>query len=378
MFVERFSLFPQVILVCVIIACSPLVYAQDDRQVWEHSDGMFKDQGNGVWVETDRNGAILHKFLEVDRTSEFVQLYDSSRGYAIRLHGAAMYIKGGKKPNIKKFEEFTRLYQGKWVSAPQRGSNFRRDNEPPLLITIMPVFFIPAGERRPTEDQISRFMRHLQIAQGWYKNALSDGDTFTIARDFPEIIQGRHPISYYKDARERVCRLTGEILDHFRVNRYNCSFIFACIIMNSKEDWPTAGGTPFNGGVNLGGGRAFMSSFILDKCKFFQGVCMHELGHSFGLVHPNVYGLDMTTCRSIMAANVAFDGWSGFNPPSKPNILLPEDIRLLSWNNRVFPNIIFDPSKDVPSGYAIARPTFLIPLEIEGHPSYEPSIYKKK
>jgi hypothetical protein len=377
------SRFVVVIIVGAVVASSPLAYAEDTRQVWEHTRGLFKDQGNGVWVETDPHGALWNKFLEVDRTGEFVQLYDSSRDYAIRLHSAALYIKGGKGPGVRKFDDWTKLMDGKWVLAPKPSpTSVNGDVEPPPFITVMPVFFVPTGEKQPTEDQMSRFMRHLQIAQKWYKEALGNRDTFTIAKDIPEIIQGKHPTSHYKTVRpftERGCPYTGETLDHLKLNRYNCPYVFTFIVMNPREDYPGAWGVTLNGGVNLGGGVAMMSSFILDTLKFFQGVLMHEMGHSFGLQHPKAYGYSMNKIpNTIMAANNTFDGWSGFKPPSGPSILLPEDIRLLSWNHRVFPKLVFDPSQDVPTGYRIGRPMVFPPLAITGHPSYEPSIDKRK
>jgi len=352
--------------------------------VWEHKLGFFKDQGNKVWVETDRHGAIWNKFLEVDRTSEFVQLYDSSRDYAIRIHGILMYIKGGKEPGNRRFNDWTKLKEGKWVSAPQPSpASVSREYEPPPFITVMPVFFVPKGEKQPTKDQMSRFMRHLQIAQKWYKEALGNRDTFTIAKDVPEVIQGKHPTSHYKAVRpflERGCPYLGETLDHLKLNRYNCPYVFAFIVMNHREDYPTAWGIALNGEVNRGGGVAMMSSFILDTLKFFQGVLMHELGHSFGLVHPSEgYGYSMTKIpNTIMASNCTFDGWSGFKPPSRPSNLIPEDIRLLSSNHRVFPKLVFDPAQDVPLGYAMGRWLFLGPCAITGQPAYEGSIDKRK
>jgi hypothetical protein len=91
MFFQRISRFLVVIIVGAVFASSPLGYAQDIRKVWERTDGLFKDQGNGVWVETDRLGTVLNKITEVDRTSDYVELYDSPRGYAVRLYSDAIH-----------------------------------------------------------------------------------------------------------------------------------------------------------------------------------------------------------------------------------------------------------------------------------------------
>jgi len=90
------------------------VQSQDNRQVWEHTDRLFKDQGNRSWIETDRQGKVLYTFTEIDRTGDFIEIQDSSRGYTVRLYGNAMYIKGGNKSGLAKFAEFTKFYDGKW------------------------------------------------------------------------------------------------------------------------------------------------------------------------------------------------------------------------------------------------------------------------
>ena len=92
--------------------------SQDNRQVWEHTDRQFKDQGNRIWIETDRHGEVLFTFTEIDRNSDFIEIQDSSRGYTVRLYGNAMYIKGGNRSDLKKFDDFTKYYDGKWSAIP--------------------------------------------------------------------------------------------------------------------------------------------------------------------------------------------------------------------------------------------------------------------
>lgn len=61
-----------------------------------------------------------------------------------------------------------------------------------------------------------------------------------------------------------------------------------------------------------------------------------------------------------------------FKPSDTPGIMIPEDIRGLALNDLAFPNLEFDPQKDIPSGYKIAdivslgiMEKFCAPLDME-------------
>lgn len=148
-----------------------------------------------------------------------------------------------------------------------------------------------------------------------------------------------------------------ELFDYFHVNRFQCPYIFMVIVMNSSENFPRGGGIPFNGAVNTGGGFVAMSSYKLDNTPGnipeFQTTLQHELGHSFGLVHPSVYGYDNYTNESIMSYNLDHH-WNGFEPPVNQGILIPEDLRILAKNKLVFPKFYFNEERDIPDNYQIS------------------------
>ena len=64
--------------------------------------------------------------------------------------------------------------------------------------------------------------------------------------------------------------------------------------------------------------------------------------------------------------------WINFTPPKEPGILIPEDIRALSMNKRVFPNLYFNYNTDIPKGYKISKHVRLsFDTKIPGHEPYE-------
>ena len=105
-----------------------------------------------------------------------------------------------------------------------------------------------------------------------------------------------------------------------------------------------------------------MPVFALDDILWFQSSLQHELGHSFGLVHVESYGYDQNKNRSIMSYNTDLR-WKGFRPPKKPGILIPEDLRALAKNKKVFPNLYFDPAIDIPSDYKISKTVIRLSLK---------------
>src|SRR5262249_52422063 len=84
------------------------------RTRWVHSDGEVVQTGKGAWEE--RQKAVTLKFVEKESTAEYVELYDKSRDYTVRLTDSAMLIKGGKG-KLPKFAEFTKLRDGKWAGG---------------------------------------------------------------------------------------------------------------------------------------------------------------------------------------------------------------------------------------------------------------------
>jgi hypothetical protein len=79
-----------------------------DRIVWQYQGGFFKDVGRGRWTESNASGT--YHFQEVNRNRDFVDLWDGSRGFTVRLYDHAMYLKGGND-----YRDFTKFYDGNWT-----------------------------------------------------------------------------------------------------------------------------------------------------------------------------------------------------------------------------------------------------------------------
>ena len=154
---------------------------QDKRQVWEHADRLFKDQGKKRWIETDRQGKALFTFTETDRNSDFIEIQDSSRGYTVRLYGNAMYIKGGSRQDVKKFDEFTKYYDGKWsaiVSSQEKAESplLKKAEQGDAAAQVNLGQAYEAGKEMPKD---------LGEAVKWYRKAADQGNAqgqFYLAR----------------------------------------------------------------------------------------------------------------------------------------------------------------------------------------------------
>ena len=231
------------------------------------------------------------------------------------------------------------------------------EGDVPEHVKVMPVFFVPLGEKEPSKHHIQKLTKHLRLSRRYYRKMLKNRDTFEIEKKPPLIIHGLHPVAHYK-LKDKPSAMNyeplSEILAKCGWNRFNCPYVLVIIIMNPKEDCPGGAGRPFNQGFNSGGGLVYMPSYALDNTPWFQSSLQHELGHSFGLVHVDSYGYDQEKNRSIMSYNTDLR-WKGFQPPKKPGILIPEDLRALAKNTKVFPKFYFDPAIDIPSGYKIHK-----------------------
>lgn len=226
-------------------------------------------------------------------------------------------------------------------------------------VKVLPVFFVPSDMSDPTKEQKQNLLRHLTITQEKYKELLSDRDTFQISTP-PLVYNSPNNLQYLRKSTDMGgAKIATELLDHLNVTRDNLPYVMFVVVMNTQDRFPAGGGRPINGGHNSGGGIVVMSSFELDNlvskeiCSF-QSTLQHELGHGFGLVHVDSYGYDMKTSDSIMSYNPNHH-WNNFEPPASQGILIPEDIKALAENKLVFPNLYFDPEKDVPKGYDLKQ-----------------------
>ncbi len=245
---------------------------------------------------------------------------------------------------------------------------------PPDRITLLPVFLVPLDKKPPTRDQTLRLMRHVKWAQTWFRDGLSGRDTFELAKDVPDVVRLKKPIDFYKQLAkgQSACHFISELLDHYGVSRFKCPYIFCCAVMNPSERWPIGGGRPINGGVNRGGGMLQISSFALDQIPNFQSTLRHEIAHACGLLHVAAFGYDMKTNPSVMAYNTSHRT-DGFKEAKHPPRFIPEDLRVLALNTRVFSKLRFDVAKDLPAGYRLFPQVPLIgPMKLPGYPDFDP------
>jgi len=236
--------------------------------------------------------------------------------------------------------------------------------------------FGPKGEPLPTREQKLKLMKHVKWSQDWFRQALAGRDTFRIAKATPDVYRARNSFAFYRQESTSAAGVScashfvGELLDHYRVNRFNCPYVLAILFMSPREDFPVGGGRPLNGGFSRGGGLLHMSSYALDKFPNFQSTLRHELAHGFGLPHVEVYGYDMQTNPSVMAYNPSHHT-NGFQDSATPSRFIPEDVRGLALNKRCFAKLEFDPAGDNPDGKSLYRIVWLGPMDIVGQPSLD-------
>ncbi len=244
---------------------------------------------------------------------------------------------------------------------------------PPKRVEVLPVFFVPQGQPPFTPTQVDILMRHVKWAQARYRELLHDEDTFAIAADAPKIFYSIHPLSFYHSlpAGTTPTQFASELLDDLHYNRYTCPYVFLVIVKNDDEPFPFGFAGPFNGGFDHGGGLVELCTHGIEHSAGFQNTLQHELGHAFGLVHPDAYGYSMQTNDSFMSYNPAFYT-DNFKPSATPGKLIPEDLRALGMNKLVFPNFHFDPDHDVPPEYAMRAAVPFTPWDIPGQQAYDP------
>ena len=217
------------------------------------------------------------------------------------------------------------------------------------------------------------FRKHLELAKERFRAMLKNRDTFDLSPT-TAVYRSQNSLNFFKSKQERLGDfVTVELLDYFHVDRHTCPYVFAVVLMNPHDNVPAGGGIPLNAGYNTGGGILEMASYRLDTGDSFQNTLEHELGHAFGLPHVGeAYRHDMQTSPSIMSYNPR-KNWKGFTSAEEPGTLVPEDLKAISYNKRVFPDFTFDPQTDIPADYPMVNIVIALypPVHLPGHPPYE-------
>ncbi len=242
----------------------------------------------------------------------------------------------------------------------------------PGKIKVRAVFFVAKDQALPTKAQQQKLIRHLRWSQKLYKSLLRNRDTFTIDKTMPLVYKSTHDLNYYRKLPENAApQIVSELLTYHKSTRFNCPYIFLTVVMNTSDGFPIGGGRPFNGGFNRGGGIVITSSYALENIKNFQSTLRHELGHSFGLPHVDVYGYKMKSNASVMSYNLSHHT-NGFKRSQTRPSFIPEDVRGLSFNKRVFEKLYLNGKKDIPEHYSICpRVVYLGAMQIPGKLAYE-------
>ncbi len=242
----------------------------------------------------------------------------------------------------------------------------------PERIKVLPLFFLASNVNDPSPHLHGELMKHLRWAQRRYKEMLHGRDTFEIANQTPGLIKDYDfDAAYYgkivDDESANNGTIFRKILEKTGYNRFNNPY---CYVVLLPGVYGRTEGTTMNGGFNSGGCFVLIREGNgLDRFNF-QSTLQHELGHAFGLLHiwQAGYGDDEKYSKSdspsIMSYNKKITGDTG--------ILLPEEVKALSLNKRVFSKLYFDPEVDLASGYEL-KPMirYLGAAEIPGQLSTE-------
>ena len=227
----------------------------------------------------------------------------------------------------------------------------------------MPVFCVPRGIADPAPREFETLMRQIRIAQARYFELLRGLDTFKLA-DKASIWHCSATANELETKPvDAAAYAVAGLLKRDHLTRWTCPYVYVVLFVGSGTYPGVGGGRPINGGHDKGGGIIIMAASYLDTAPNFQSTLQHELGHSFGLPHVDVYGYDMLTNNSLMSYNPGHHT-NFFAPSATPGQLIPEDLRGLGENKWAFPNFKFDPTSDVPNGYVMQKDVELGPMNL--------------
>jgi len=248
-------------------------------------------------------------------------------------------------------------------AAEARAHGMAVSNKPRL--EVLPVLVIPRDANWITQRDIDLYsyliFAHLELAQQHYKSLLGT-DTFKISGEPLFVYRSPHDDAYYLEqiapktpGPDAPHLITGEILRARHQDRYSSNNIYVIIYVRATprvDGKPVfGGGRTFNGPPNTGGGvlDLELSSLLRDDVYAFQAALTHEVGHTFGLQHVDVYGYNMSTNESMMAYNSNPKYKTRGLNPALAN-LNPEEFFALGENKRVFPDFRYVPAEHNPNG----------------------------
>ena len=81
------------------------------RKQWAYRTGVFKQVDAGNWTELCNNDTS-YSFREVERKSDYVELYEQERQLTLRIYGRSFSKMFYKTPDMRKW---ALLYDGRWV-----------------------------------------------------------------------------------------------------------------------------------------------------------------------------------------------------------------------------------------------------------------------
>ena len=198
---------------------------------------------------------------------------------------------------------------------------------PQSRITVKPVFLISNLHGPPRQRSRDIFMTVLSRVRTRYLELLGHLDTFEIAIEAPLDVSVEWSSSVELDFTNNCVKVAiKSLLRQENYDQHTCPFIYACIMAGLESLSLNGRGTTFNGKVNTGGGIALLPEGSLVDPNRCQAQMEHELGHTFGLLHPR-------------ADHAAFSDriMSQHRNPNSPGLLSFEDYIILAHASRVFP-----------------------------------------
>lgn len=258
------------------------------------------------------------------------------------------------------------------MSCPGTNSPVILSNSVPKVV-IKPVFFVPNSASKDPyfdfseQDKID-LLKSLQIAKNFYAQQLG-GKTFSFINNV-QVYRSTNTNDYFASGKtnspDTFHRIIDELLESDNQNRCNSEYVYLVIYWRSDDNgYQVAGGRTFNGGPQTGGGGVYVDLYDFKTNPWFLSTLVHELGHSFGLLHCNNHGEYLDSGQSIMCYTASHHSIDKFTFPNDPGNLSEEDKFLLSLNQDVFPTYSFTPSRTLKNVSSVDQnsPPYLWPMD---------------